>query len=218
MRSIRGLGFFVVVCGAALLTGAVDLAAQESIVAGSYGGGVMSFGALNDPTAERPAVGLADGWIMTASGEQRFGVIGGRASLGVTQRPFTGTGETLDINAWMGDAGLILHPFGQTNPPLSPFGAAGLGFVRYGFGTGDPVVMQDAGAVYPGEEQARWMWTVGGGIDVAVPGVSPRAPIAIRAEFQRQTVPRSHFTTLDGDWHGSVANQRFTIGLLGFVH
>jgi hypothetical protein len=193
-------------------------AGGESVVAGSYGVGLVSFGALNQPADERPAVGLSDGWIMTGSIEQRFGLVGGRASIGFTQRPFEGRGEALDINAWMGDAGVILHPLAAVGVPFSPFATAGLGFVRYGFGTGDPIVMREAEAIYPGEEQARWTWTAGGGVDIAVPALSGATPIAIRGEFQHQAVQQSHFTDLEGAWHGPVSNQRFTLGLLAFVH
>jgi opacity protein-like surface antigen len=193
-------------------------AAQESIVAGGYGAGMMSFGAMNQPVAERPAVGFADGWVMTGSLEQRVGVLGGRATIGFTQRPFEGTGEALNINAWMGDFGAVLHPLGNLDIPFSPFAAAGIGFVRYGFGTGDPIVYHEAGAIYPGEEQARWAWTAGGGVDIAIPAFPGSTPVAIRGEFQHQAVQRSHFTDLDGAWYGGMSNQRFTLGLLAFVH
>ena len=176
------------------------------------------FGDLNRSNEDFTPVGLSDGWIMTGHVEQRWGLIGARGSAGFTRQPLQGVGDSPNVDTWMGEAGIVVHPLAATGNAIgiSPFGALGLGFVRYGFGRGEPVIFPEAGAMYAGDDQARFAWSAGGGVDVPLPLIGG-VPTAIRVEFQQQTLPRSHFETLGGERHGPVHNRRLTLGLLGYA-
>jgi len=218
-QRLRNLVVAIAVLTAGALLAPAESSAQESIISAGIGGGMVWFGDLNQPTEELTPVGLGDGWIVTGKVEQRWGVIGARGSIGYTRQPIQGVGDAPGVDAWTGDVGLVIHPLARAGEELgvSPFGTAGIGFARYGFGRGEPVLFPEAGAMYPGDDQARLAWTAGGGIDFPLPLPAAMPPTALRIEFQQQTVPRSHFTALDGERHGSVHNRRITIGLMGYA-
>jgi hypothetical protein len=199
------------------LLAAAPLGAQGYSGVVGYGGGAAWFG---DFTESGPALALDDGWLAHAQGEYFMagGRLGARLGAAFTQRPFQAPDRARDINTWMFDAAATLRPLPlRRGSAVSPFLAAGVGVISYGFGEGTPVEFEGADAVYPGDTR-RQLTAVGGvGLDL-VPRFSLfDTPLGLRLEVADHVALESPFESLDGEAHGPVHNVRVTIGLIGLV-
>jgi hypothetical protein len=100
---------------------------------------------------------------------------------------------------------------------ISPFLTVGGGFIHYGLGrTGRPVVIDEANAFYPGDDERQWMGMAGAGIDIVPPGFRfADTPIGVRLEVADHMAFRSPFETLEGARLGPIHNLRFGVSLIG---
>ncbi|HEX2190925.1 MAG TPA: hypothetical protein VHG51_18600 [Longimicrobiaceae bacterium] len=205
--------------GAALaaLLAAGPLAAQDYAGAIGYGGGGVWFGDFNESGTP---LAMDAGWLATASAEHYMvsGRLGARLGAAFTNRPFTVSGDTRDINTWLFDASLLLRPLpARAGRSVVPFLSLGAGVASYGFGDGRRVVFEGSNAVYPGDTDRQL--TVGGGLGIDfIPGRSFwGTPLGIRLEAADHVALESPFQTPGGDALGPVHNVRVTLGLIGLV-
>ncbi len=198
--------------------GVAPALAQDHNLTGGYGGGGISFGALN-PGAGGTELTMDAGWLVTVFGEHWMGArrVGVRVHGGFTQRPLQVPEQTRDIATWMVDGTLLLRPLpaieGRT---VAPFLSLGGGIISYGLGTGGEIAYPDANAVYGGDDEVQPTVVGGVGIDVLPRGVSLfGTPLGLRLEVADHVTLRSPFRDLEGGTLGPIHNIRFTAALLG---
>jgi hypothetical protein len=145
------------------------------------------------------------------------GRLGTRLSAAFTQRPLQLGDEPRDINTWLVDLSLMLRllPPREGNT-IAPFLSAGGGFVHYGLGVGPALPIEEAGVVYPGDNQLRFAVVGGGGVDILPRGLQfARTPLGLRLEVANHVTLRSPFETFEGERLGPIHNLRFGASLIG---
>jgi len=203
-----------------LAVAAAPAAAQDHTTAAGYGGGFVTFGALN-PGAAGAELMMDAGWVVTAFGEtwhSARGRVGARLNGAFTQRPLQVAGEAREINTWMADASLMLRLLPpRAGSGVAPFLSAGGGLIHYGLGTGAPVTYAEQGVVYRGDDQLQWTAVGGVGIDVVPGGFRlGGTPLGLRIEVADHVTLRSPFRGLEDDANlGPIHNIRFGASLIG---
>jgi hypothetical protein len=202
-----------------LAAATAPVAAQGHAVAAGYGGGFITFGALN-PDVEGVELALDDGWVATMFGEAWHvagGRLGARLNGAFTQRPLQMPDGARDINTWLIDLSLMLRLL----PPregnlIAPFLSAGGGIISYGLGASPPVAFPEAGVVYPGDNQRQFTLVGGGGFDLVPRGLRlGGTPLGLRLEVANHTTLRSPFEPLEGERLGPIHNLRLGASLIG---
>jgi hypothetical protein len=158
------------VISAALFLAVLPLASQDHTTAAGYGLGLINPGRLNPGVGQLP-LKMDEGWALTAFGETWHaaeGRMGLRLAAAFTQRPLSIGGELRDVNTWFADASVILRLLPPTaGRAVAPFVSVGGGLAQYGLGTGPPLIYQEEGVVYPGEQRLQGTAVVGAGLEAS---------------------------------------------------
>jgi hypothetical protein len=231
MRLNRSLALRALGAGALLLLAStVPARAQQAVPTGAvagedyniiagWGASYMQSGALN-PGTGAPDVGIDPGMMLQLFGEVRAigDIAWARVTGGYSNRPFSFGSDDLRISSWLLDLGLVLRPLPiRGDAGVSPFIAAGAGVLTHAFGrSGRAVMMPDANAIYPGNDQTQWQLSAGAGIDVVPRGlVLGGTTIGVRLEVADHVTLRSQFTDLEGKRLGPVHNVRAGVSVIG---
>jgi hypothetical protein len=205
---------------AALLAAAGDAAPQDFRTAIGYGGGAVTITPLNAGGQGTGELRFEPGWIVAAHIEHRFGIgwLGLRAHGAYTQRPLAIGDNTLRIDVWLGDAELVLRPFGAGGSRgISPFVTAGAGAVRYALGRGRTVDIVEANARYDGASENRWAAVVGLGLDLGPVLELQETPLGLRLEVGDHIALDSPFKPISGPRFSPVHNVRVTLSLVSLI-
>jgi hypothetical protein len=208
------------VISAALFLAVLPLASQDHTTAAGYGLGLINPGRLNPGVGQLP-LKMDEGWALTAFGETWHaaeGRMGLRLAAAFTQRPLSIGGELRDVNTWFADASVILRLLPPTaGRAVAPFVSVGGGLAQYGLGTGPPLIYQEEGVVYPGEQRLQGTAVVGAGLDIVPGGFRiAGAPLGLRLDVADHVLLRSPFRGLEGDAGlGPIHNLRFGVSLIG---
>lgn len=213
----RNRGGSLAAVAALLVLGTAGAEAQQFSGAVGYGAGGAWFSPFNRGS-DGSTLDLGPGWVLSAHVDQWLGAgrLGGRLSGTFSQRPLDGAPEPRDINVWAASAAAMLRPL----PPrperrLAPFLAVGAGVVSYGLGEGVPVVVPEAGTVYPGGGERQVAAVLGAGIDLFPALAWHEVPLGIRVELADHVTRESPFTRIGGGAYGAVHNVTLTVGIHG---
>jgi hypothetical protein len=211
---------------AAVLLGAVPLAAQTHRSSVGLNGGAVLYGSFNsgaDGSGELkpdPSVGAFGGiqydWFFGS------GHLGFRLAAHYQQMKLFWVNQSRQTFAYAGDFDLILRPIApKADTKVIPFLSVGIGGTRYRFGTGNPTSFDAAGASYLGKESTQFSVLGGIGFDIVTGWGWDEGPFMIRLEAQDNYVLDSPFVPLEGsEEFGGVHNLRVSLGLpntMGFL-
>jgi hypothetical protein len=207
---------------AALLVPAA-VAAQDYRYSAGYNAGAVYFTNLNPsaPTIEGQAardITLETTWVMGLQFEQWFGSgrLGARIEGAVTESNLEVPGRTpRDVGVWLADVSLLLRVLSaDPENTVAPYIRGGVGLVGYGLGDGDVLNYLPAGAVYDGNDAARFSPIAGIGFDIMTGWRWDDEPIGFRIEATDHMALESPFRDFGtGERFGMIHNVRVTLGI-----
>jgi hypothetical protein len=185
-----------------------------------WSGGVVSTTSLNDGATESGAALSLEPdltWTAGVHYDRWFGGhIGFRGEGGISRYLLPWTQGDRVIYTYSGDLSLLLRlaaPSPGRN--LLPFISGGVGFSRWGLGSGDPTTFSPAGVSYDGEESFDLLVPFSVGLDYITPWRWGEGPLVIRIEGRDHLQLTSPFDPLnpDQDDFGMIHNYGVVIGL-----
>lgn len=190
--------------------------------AGFYAGGVYytqlnpSPGTINGLSARD--LTLDPSWLIGLQFEQWWGSgrVGGRLNAALTESGLEVPGRSpRDIGFWLADASFLLRFLSaQPDRSVAPFISAGVGVVKYKLGDGDVLQYTPSGAVFDGDDKARFAVNGGIGFDIRTGWSWDGDPIWVRLEGSDNIALNSPLYELEGgDRYGLVHNVRVTLGV-----
>jgi hypothetical protein len=208
--------------GFAALIVPATIDAQDHRFGAGYHAGAVWFSPLN-PDAQQVGgetvsdIELAPGWVAGLQFENWFGSgrAGGRIGAAFTTRNLSIPGEAdRDVDVWMLDAAFMLRLLGPHRlNVVAPYIVGGAGLVGYGLRS-DVETHIPAGAVYDGDNDARFAPMGGIGFDILTGWRWDDEPIGIRIEATDHVMLESPFRDIEtGDRLGMIHNIRVTLGL-----
>ena len=183
-------------------------------------GGAVSTTSMNDGAAGSGSVVSIEPdltWTAGAHYDHWFGGnVGLRGQGGFSRQTLPWTQGDRFIHTYSGDLSLMLRPVGAApGRTLLPYISGGVGFARWGLGSGEPTTFAAAGATYSGEETFHLLVPASLGFDYILPWKWGEGPMVIRLEGRDHIQLKSPFDPVDpaqGDF-GMIHNYGLVLGL-----